>query len=234
MNIVIVLSGGTGSRLGADIPKQYIRTGEHMMITDTLVAVSKCKDVDAIRIVCAPEWEQSIEEDLADFPEVNEKIKGFSAPGANRQLSAINAMRDIMVNGSPEDIVVLHDAARPLVKASTISDIIAACADHDGAMPVLPMKDTVYISEDGKRVSSLIDRKTVFAGQAPEAFRLGKYLEANEALIPDRIMSINGATEPAILAGLDIAMIPGDEGNFKITTEGDMDRYMQLFRNMQS
>lgn len=91
-------------------------------------------------------------------------------------------------------------------------------------LPVLPMKDTVYLG-DGRQITSLLEREKVYAGQAPEAFVLGKYYEANERLLPDRIGQINGSTEPAIMAGMDIAMIPGEEGNFKITTQADLERF---------
>ena len=67
----------------------------------------------------------------------------------------------------------------------------------------------------------------MYAGQAPETFRLGTYLEANCALLPDEILRINGSTEPAVLAGLDIVMIPGEEQNYKITTEADLRRFEQ-------
>ena len=73
----------------------------------------------------------------------------------------------------------------------------------------------------------------MFAGQAPEFFRLGKYLRANEALPRDKMLAINGATEPAILAGLDIAMVPGDEANFKVTTATDMERYLALLERQK-
>ena len=94
-------------------------------------------------------------------------------------------------------------------------------------MPVLPMKDTVYLSNDGKNISGLIDRSTVFAGQAPELFRLERYYEANVRLLPDEIYKINGASEPAVMAGLKIAMIPGDEKNCKITTAEDLERLLR-------
>lgn len=95
---------------------------------------------------------------------------------------------------------------------------------------MLPMKDTVYLSGDGRAVSSLLDRGKVFAGQAPEAFVFGKYYEANRALVPDKILEINGSTEPAVMAGMDIALIPGDEGNFKITTAADLERFQEIVR----
>ena len=96
-------------------------------------------------------------------------------------------------------------------------------------MPALPMKDTVYLSADGKRITELIDRSCVYAGQAPELFLLKPYFQANRALLAeDRIMRINGASEPAVMAGMDIALIPGDERNFKVTTRADLERLEQM------
>jgi 4-diphosphocytidyl-2-methyl-D-erithritol synthase len=95
-------------------------------------------------------------------------------------------------------------------------------------MPTLPMKDTVYLSDDGSSVSKLLDRRKIFAGQAPELFLFKPYYMANTALLPNKIMRINGASEPAILAGMDITMIPGDEDNFKITTMADLNRFMDI------
>ena len=92
-------------------------------------------------------------------------------------------------------------------------------------MPVLPMKDTMYLSEDGRKVSSLLRREQIFAGQAPEAFRFGEYIKANRELLPDHILQINGSTEPAILAGMNIGMIAGEEENYKITTMEDFKRF---------
>ena len=88
------------------------------------------------------------------------------------------------------------------------------------------MKDTVYFSNDGVSVTELLDRSRIFAGQAPEVFNLKKYYEANKELLPDRILSINGSTEPAVIAGMDIAMVAGDEKNYKITTPADMGRFI--------
>ena len=92
-------------------------------------------------------------------------------------------------------------------------------------MPVIPMKDTVYESSDGKSVSGLLDRSRIYAGQAPEFYYLGNYTEAVRKLTPDEILTINGTTEVAIWAGMDVVMVPGDEDNFKITTQADLERF---------
>ncbi len=126
------------------------------------------------------------------------------------------------------DGVIIHDAARPFVTVSDIDECLKTLEEHDGAMPVLPMRDTVYFSRSGKHVDELLNRNCIYAGQAPEAFRFYKYLSAIEDLLPDRIMLIRGSTEPAIMAGLDVAMIPGDQRNFKVTTTEDLERAKEL------
>ena len=233
MNIALVLSGGTGTRLGGKIPKQYMACDGRMMITRCLETVFSHPAMDAVQIVAAEAWREAIGQDLETFiysqnVSFRKKMIGFSAPGETRQYSILSGLRDIACKAADEDVVMVHDAARPNLSARLISDCLAALDGHDGVMPVLPMKDTVYLSCDGKTVSSLLERREVFAGQAPEFFRLGKYLNANESLPREKMLALNGATEPAILAGMDIALVPGDEANFKVTTAADMERYLTL------
>ena len=113
----------------------------------------------------------------------------------------------------------------PGVSQELIDRSLGALSEHDGVLPVLPVKDTVYYSTAGQRVEQLLERECIYAGQAPETFHLGTYLEANRRLLPEKILKINGSTEPAILAGLDIVMIPGEEQNYKITTKADLRRF---------
>jgi len=243
MTIALILSGGTGTRLGADIPKQYIKVNGRTVLSYCLETLFLHPEIGGVQIVADAFWQQLILaeidglKDASDAENVTakkemigfmQKFRGFSVPGKTRQLSIFNGLTDILEYASAEDIVLIHDAARPCLTSEMISRGIGACAGHDGVLPVLPMKDTVYLSEDGRVVSSLLNRSQVFAGQAPEFFVLGKYYEANQKLLPEKILSINGSTEPAILAGLDVAMIPGDEGNFKITTKADLERFEQI------
>lgn len=234
MVTALVLSGGTGTRMGVNTPKQYIEVKGWPIISYCLQTLLSHEKVDAVQIVADEMWRKSIL-DCMGYLEghendgtVPEKFRGFSEPGENRQLSIFHGLEDIRAYAQESDIVLVHDAARPMLSADMITACLEATAGHDGALPVLPMKDTVYYSEDGISVSSLLERARIFAGQAPEAFVLGKYYEANKKLLPDRILQINGSTEPAILAGLNIAMIPGDEGNFKITTKADLERFREI------
>jgi len=227
MNYALILSGGTGLRLGAEIPKQYIEVNGKPIIAFCLEELSKHTMIDGIWIVADASWQEQLVAWIREY-DVNGKFLGFSTPGANRQLSIWNGLIDLRSKVKAEDCVFIHDAARPLLTEDMISSCLDAVEGHDGVLPVLPMKDTVYMSADGKSVSSLLNRSRIFAGQAPEVFRFQKYYEANERLLPDKILQINGSTEPAIMAGMDSAMIPGDEGNFKITTKTDLEHFCEI------
>ncbi|MEY8336992.1 IspD/TarI family cytidylyltransferase [Lachnospiraceae bacterium 62-35] len=230
MNIALILSGGTGTRLGFTLPKQYVKAGGKPVISYCLETLLAHDRIGAVQIVADSLWQEKLTGWVKEAAKGGgiEKWKGFSLPGANRQISIYHGLMDIRNYAEDSDYVLIHDAARPLLSTKQISDCLDGAVGHDGAMPVLPMKDTVYSSADGKTVGALLNRNEIYAGQAPEVFRLGVYYEANCRLLPDQILNINGSTEPAILDGLDIAMIPGDEGNFKITTKADLERFCRI------
>lgn len=223
MNIALILSGGRGSRMGSDIPKQYLEVEGRPVIAYCLRTMDGHPMIDGVQVVAEPEWRDLVETWAGN------KLRGFSDPGENRQLSILNGLEDIR-NYAPDDAVVLiHDGARPLVSVRTITECIEGCGEHEGVMPALPMKDTVYYGTAG-RIDALLDRARVVAGQAPEAFRLAPYYRANRALSRERILAVNGSTEPAVMAGMDIRYIDGDECNFKVTTREDLERFCQIVR----
>lgn len=250
MVTALLLSGGTGTRMGVEKPKQYIEVNGRPIIAYCLQTLLFHEGIDAVQIVADEMWRKLILKCVDDLCAVGSdkdadggsahggggvlpagggsKFRSFSAPGETRQLSILHGLEDIGKYAADSDYVLIHDAARPLLSTSLITDCLKAAMAHEGAIPVLPMKDTVYFSEDGKGITSLLERSRIFAGQAPEAFLFGKYREANRALLPEKIFKINGSTEPAVMAGMDIAMIPGDEGNFKITTKADLERFGEM------
>lgn len=242
MNHAIVLSGGTGTRTGANMPKQYVRVDGHMMVTHALRSLLCSDRIDRLYIVCADEWRDEITEDVREAGLNAGKIAGYAKPGDTRQLSILNGLNyiieenklgntDLSGTEGSVDTVLIHDAARPFLTEDLIGRCYDALEDNDGVMPVLPMKDTVYLSNDGSNISGLLDRRTVFAGQAPELFRLMPYYEANRKLLPDKILKINGASEPAVMAGMKIAMIPGDEKNIKVTTAQDLREFLKTIED---
>ena len=226
MNVMLLLAGGTGSRMNSEIPKQYIEVGKRRIIDYSLDAFAKCPKMDLVCIVAHEAWRQVIVDGMCEG--LKNRFVGFANPGETRQMSILNGLHFIcekVEEITDEDRVVIHDAARPNITSEMLVEYLEACVGHDGVMPVLPMKDTVYACDENGRVTSLLDRKTIWAGQAPEVFALKKYIAVNEMLLPEKIYCINGSTEPAILAGLDIVTVAGEERNIKITTKGDLERF---------
>ena len=196
MNIALLLSGGTGTRMGTDIPKQYIEAGGRRICSYCMETLFAHPEIDAVQIVADPGWQETIAlcgRQLSDGRLWDAKFCGFSLPGENRQLSIFHGLKDMKKYAKDEALVLVHDAARPLLSPEQVTVCLKGAANHDGAMPVLPMKDTVYYSRDGQTVGKLLERSTIYAGQAPEVFVLGRYYEANRRLLPDDILRINGA-----------------------------------------
>lgn len=226
MNIALVLAGGSGSRVGANCPKQYLEVGGRPLIAYCLETLSQAEEIDTLWIVAEEKWRDLI------LASVNtDKIQGFSTAGENRQLSICQGMEDIAAyllsqgRGAGSDTLLIHDAARPMLTQSLITRCYAALQGHDGVMPVLPMKDTVYYSEDGERVTSLLNRSRIYAGQAPELFDFWAYYHVCMAMTKEELLCINGSTEPAIQGGLKVIMIEGEERNVKITTMADWEKF---------
>lgn len=228
MAIALLLSGGTGTRLGTDIPKQYLIANNKMIIEYSIETLLASEAVESLYIVADRQWQDEIKT-ILDTYDNTEKFRGFAEPGLTRQLSIYNGLLAMKAEADVDsDVsVLIHDAARPCLKSSTITEMVSALQGHDGVLPVLPMKDTVYLIDETGRISSLLERRLVVAGQAPELFLYNKYLTANETLMQnmDKMLSINGSTEPAVLAVMDVVTIAGDEGNYKITTIEDLNRF---------
>ena len=225
MNCAIFLAGGVGSRLQWEIPKQYVMVAGKLLVTYSLETLCRHPGIDTVLVVAEYKWRECIEKDLKKYVVTN-KLCGFADPGLNRQLSILNALNEIKHNwNAVVDNILIHDAARPNLSEKQITECMRVLEEHDGVMPTLPMKDTVYLCE-GTSVSSLLDRSKVFVGQAPEAYKFDKYYEANRRLQPSDLSMINGSTEPAIMAELDVVTIPGDEHNYKITTPQDLKRFI--------
>lgn len=230
MNIAIILSGGTGTRMGLSIPKQYIEVAGKPIIEYCLRTLLFHSRIDKIIIGVSDIWLDYVKNCVEQIN--SETPVYYSKPGETRQGSVINALNVAKEHGtSDSDIVLIHDAARPLLSTQLITDCLNACDDADAVLPVIPVKDTTYLSHDGKNIDSLLERKTLWNGQAPEAFRFGSYFDANMRLTEEEINKITGSTEVSYRAGLKCVLIPGDTNNFKITTPEDLSNFESIIKN---
>lgn len=230
MAIAIILSGGCGSRMGLSIPKQYVEVAGRPVIEYCLETLLKHNDINMLIIGVAEEWigflQESIKRMRAQVPIF------FSKPGETRQGTIINALHVAKEKGAQDDdILLIHDAARPLLTEKLVTECIEACKEADAVLPVIPVKDTTYMSKDGEHIDSLLERKTLWNGQAPEAFKFGSYYDANLKLTEEELNRITGSTEVSYRAGLKCVLIPGDTNNFKITTPEDLSNFESIIKN---
>lgn len=230
MNIAIILSGGVGSRMGLNTPKQYVMVNDQPVINYCLKTFLENSNIGALIIGVADEWLDFVKERVAMLNP--SKPIYYAKPGETRQYSIYNALNVVRDNGfSDDDLVIIHDAARPLVSDALINRCLDGCKEADGIMPVIPVKDTTYLSEDGKHIQSLLNRSHLWAGQAPEAFRFGKYIKVHDEMPREDLLKINGSTEIAFKVGLDCQMVEGDPMNFKITTPEDLSNFEIIINN---
>lgn len=180
--------------------------------------------IDKIIIVASNEWKEYIEKLMTEYS--ISKYIGVAQAGKSRQHSILKGLEYAKNQGAcKDDIVIIHDAARPCVSEKIIDDCIDELNVADGAMPVISVKDTVYMSKDGKHIDKLLKRDNIYAGQAPESFRFGKYYDANVKLSDEELQKIRGSSEVAFKAGINIKLFAGEETNYKITTIEDLHKF---------
>ena len=219
MTIALILSGGVGTRMGLDLPKQYLEFRGKPVISYSLSTFDRHPLIDRIIIVADRQWQREIDKWLDEFG--IKKFLKYADPGETRQYSIINGLKEIERLGGAHKVII-HDAARPLVSDKLITACLENLDGCDGVMPVLPAKDTFYLLDGQGMAAKLLPRALLAAGQAPEAFNYVKYFEANMSLSRDEILKINGSSELALKCGLTVRTVPGDERNIKITTPNDL------------
>lgn len=228
MVTAMILSGGNGIRLDNERPKQYIEVGGKPVIMYCLDTMERQPEVDEVLVVAQKHW----------MPEIRRwieaaglrKFAGFAEGGASRENSIYNGLRLMKARGArDDDLVIVHDAARPCVTAEILSACVRALREGaDAVLPGLAMRDTMYWSDDGQRIEGLVDRSRLVAGQTPECFRFGRFFRAHANLNDEEIRNIHGAAEFAFRNGIEVRFVPGSEANFKITVLDDLRRFQEL------
>ncbi|MBU8538224.1 bifunctional 2-C-methyl-D-erythritol 4-phosphate cytidylyltransferase/2-C-methyl-D-erythritol 2,4-cyclodiphosphate synthase [Falsiroseomonas tokyonensis] len=210
--IALLMAAGSGSRFGADRPKQYTDLAGRPVLRHAAEALLRDGGVDALLPVCAPDQRATVRAMLHGLP-----CLPPVAGGATRQASVRAGLEALAAD--PPDIVLVHDAARPVVPPGTIAALRAALADHPGAIPAQPVTDTLKRGAAGL-IEETVPRAGLFRAQTPQAFRYPALLAAHRA-------STTEATDDAQLleaAGLAVALVPGHEQNIKITWPEDLAR----------
>ena len=227
-NTAIILAGGTGTRMGLDCPKQFLMVQDKPIISYCFDIFQQHDEIDNIVVVVSEQWQDFVKEQAKEYG--IDKIRGYAPAGVTRQHSSYNGLKCIAEVAPDTDIVIVHDAARPLVSDEIISACIKGATEYDGAMPVISVKDTVYQSKDGQTINCLLKRSELFAGQAPESFKFKRYYQIHNEVTDEEIGSTAGSSEIAYRHGMEIRMVKGSERNLKITTIEDLETFETILK----
>jgi len=219
--VALIVAAGRGHRIGGPLPKQYQTIGARSVLRHTLEQFSGHPAVEAVQVVIA-----AADRVLYDAQTVGLVLRRAALGGPSRQRSVLNGLEAL--TDDPPDIVTIHDAARPLVSAEAIGRTIDALAGSDVAGAVAGVRVTDTLKRlDGDRVAGTVDRQGLWRAQTPQTFRFAPLLAAHRAAAALGDSEETALTDDVAVAegaGLEIAMVEGEERNFKITTEEDMAR----------
>lgn len=204
----IIVAAGRGTRAGGDLPKQWQDLRGEPVIAHTFRALRPF--VDNIVVVLHPN-------DQARWAMLGLAADHMVSGGATRDAS-VRAGLAALENAAPY-YVLIHDAARPLVSAAIITDVIAALAHHEGAAPAVPVTDALWTGTEGF-VSGTQDRAGLYRAQTPQGFHYGAIVKAHAQMQESALDDVAVARA----AGLDVAIVAGEERNLKITTADDFAR----------
>lgn len=208
----LLMAAGHGARFGAPTPKQYLPLLGRPVIRHAAEALLREGRVDRLLPVVAAGEEDRVAALLAGLPVLP------PVAGGTTRAASVRAGLEALVAHTP-DIVLVHDAARPVIPPGTIPALLAALESAPGAIPAQPVSDTLKRGADG-RILETVPREGLFRAQTPQAFRFDALLAAHRA-------GDAGATDDAALletAGLPVALVPGAESNVKITWPEDLAR----------
>lgn len=216
MIIAAILAGGRGLRLGSKIPKQLLPLGNKQVIQWSVDTFHSSHLIDEIIIVSEKSYMESIRAvfNQQKYP----KIAAFIEGGAERVDSSARAI--FHKEYSPDDIFLIHDAARPFITEGIISELVKAVEKYGAAGIYIPAKDTMAIVKDNL-VESIPDRTALFYAQTPQGFRYSVIADSHKN---HQIRRFNGITDDISLVkagGYEAGVVNGSDMNFKITTESD-------------
>lgn len=210
--IALLMAAGRGSRFGAEMPKQFVPLLGRPVMRHAAEALLREGGVAAIQPVCAAGEEERVAAILAGLP-----ARPPVAGGATRQESVRAGLAAL--EAEPPGIVLVHDAARPVVPEGTVPALLAALRNAPGAIPAAPVTDTLKRGE-GDRIAGTVPREGLFRAQTPQAFLYGALRDAHRQVVQD--VTDDAAVLEAV--GMRVVLVPGSERNVKITRTEDLAR----------
>ncbi|MBQ8768536.1 MAG: 2-C-methyl-D-erythritol 4-phosphate cytidylyltransferase [Oscillospiraceae bacterium] len=219
-----ILAGGTGTRMNiSTMPKQFLPLGDKPIIIHTVERYLMCKKIDAVILGVHADWVEYMQELLEQFVPGELSRVHVITGGADRtdtMLRLLNAIEE-KYGVSEDNIVLTHDGVRPFFTQRMLEENIEAVYQYGAVNTVSPAIDTIVVSDDGKLISNVPDRATMFLGQCPQTFRLSQLKAVYNSLTEEERMTLTEATKIYMMRGLPVYLVRGAVSNIKITTPAD-------------
>lgn len=224
--IAIILAGGTGSRFKADKPKQFVKIDGEPIIAHTIGNFQRSPRVDGIIVACIEKWIPDLQKIVKDYK--LSKVQNIIPGGATGHDSTRNAIYSLKNTLNSDDIVIIHDAARPILPQVIIDKMLDVAIAKGNACTSLPCHETLVTTEDQVSGTDQIDRWKVMRIQTPQAYRYGTIKKCYEQADADNRHDFIYANTLAIHYGVRIFFSEGFDSNVKITTKEDTVLYKYL------
>ncbi len=227
MNIALILAGGNGSRTEQSVPKQFISIYEKPIIVYTLEAFQNHPQIEGIIVSCIEGWHDVLKGYAAAAGIT--KLRWIVGGGDNGQTSARNALLTLEGICEQDDIVIIHDAVRPMISEEIITDCIAKAREYGSGLSAIRCQETIMRTEDGKAGHIGIDRNDIMRVQTPQAYQYGKVLWAHKEALKRGITNAVYTNTLMMELGEKLFFSYGSNKNIKITTLEDIDIFKALY-----
>lgn len=223
MNFVIIIAGGSGTRMGANVPKQFIKIKEKPVLAYTIESFEKHPLIDKILVVCVDGWQKYVEEMKNKYG--FSKLQWIVTGGSSGQESIRNGVYFLENIINPTDNVIIHDGIRPLVEPNVLNDLIHKCNKYGNAVTSLPYNEQIFLIDNEISTVKYIPRETLRRVATPQCYKydllLSKYKEAFKKNIG--ISGSSYTNTMMVELGVRLYFGIGSDRNIKLTTPGDLE-----------
>lgn len=219
-----IVAGGTGTRMGADMPKQFLDLCGKPIIIHTIEKFIKIKAIDRIYVGVHPEWIEHCKDLIAKF-DLDKKRISILPGGHDRNSTVFNIIEKINSDNklTNDDIIITHDGVRPFVTEQIILDNISMLKTHDACGTYISAVDTIINSADGKTVTAVPPRNEMYQAQTPQSFKALKLLDVYNSLNDTEKAQLTDTCSIFTIKGLPVHIVNGNSINIKITTAKDLE-----------
>lgn len=225
MTTALIIAGGSGKRMGQDIPKQFINIYDKPVIIYTLESFQRHPQIDAIEVVCIDGWHDILKSYAEQYGIT--KLKWIIPGGDTGQESIRNGVFALENKLSSDDIVIIHDGIRPLVEDFVLSDVIVKCKKYGNAVTSMPYNEQIFVIDDEISTTKYIPRETLRRVATPQAYKFGKLDQAyHEAF--EKGIGIYGSSYTNTMMvelGERLYFAAGSDKNIKLTTQDDLELF---------